>query len=264
MPLIRTRFARKVSRKLSARGRMRARPRASSVLYPRKPGSIPLNGGRFAPIYRPKHKPEVKYTNYTLVNQAVPAGGDASGWEIPPSSGGTGCLTCPAQGDGAGGREGRRVTFTEVDVSGYIYGGTITDAAGTGPPEDTHVFVALVQDTQTNGTQLNSEQVFQNTTAVADVNAFPMRRLEYMDRFKVLACKTITIPVRSVWDGTNITSRYVSRPFQLSWKGRMESLFNGSTASIADVVDNSIQIVACETGSDGSLISYMARSRFVD
>ena len=104
---------------------------------------------------------ETKFLDMAISAVAIPAPTDASGGELDPTgSGCTGCLSAPAQGDTASSRDGFKISMKSIQIEGAIYiapqiNQTIQDAMS-------YFFVALVLDTQTNGAQLNSEDVFTN------------------------------------------------------------------------------------------------------
>lgn len=203
----------------------------------------------------------------TLVS--VPAPTDCSGGEIQPEGGCTNCLSAPAQGDDGSNRDGRKIKATSIFVTGELYGSTLQDQADSlsGPT----VFVALVMDTQTNGSTIVSEQVFTNPSsgganATALTNSFPLRNLAYSSRYKVLDHKTITMPTVVGTDGSNTMSiAPQQKSFQLSWKGEMPVTFgSGTSADVLNVVDNSLHLIAFNNMTQWTVVaSFNARMRFV-
>lgn len=176
----------------------------------------------------------------TLVSPA-----DSTGGEVPPASGATGCYTAPAQGDNATARDGNRIMVTEINAQGVCQ--VNAQINQTAADIACHVFVALVQDQQTNGVQLNSEDVFSNPAGLGTASSNPFRNMSYIRRFKVLRVKKFTLrPPPLTWDGTNIEQSGYHIPFQLRWAGKMPVTFTtaSTTADIANVTDNSIQMVA--------------------
>jgi len=112
---------------------------------------------------------------------------------------------------------------------------------------------------------MNSEDCFKNTGASAALNTSPIRNLLFGPRFKILkqGTFTLTYPTMS-WDGTNMEVGGASRLF--SWFIPLNNLvvnFNsGTTASIANVIDNSIHVIGYATVNTPT-ITYNARIRFV-
>lgn len=209
---------------------------------------------------------ESKYLDTYASALAVPAPTDASGGEMQPEGGCTDCLSAPAVGDGQSSRDGKKVVLTKCFVSGFIDYTVQQDK--TDPFVVPTVFVALVQDKQTNGATITSENVYTNPNDIASVNAYPLRNLLYSKRYKVL--DTAVIHPKFCFaqtDGANTMSCDANGvPFTLNWKGIMEVNFNsGTTADVANVVDNSIHIIAYCTSTVNSLpvtLSYNCRVRF--
>lgn len=208
---------------------------------------------------------EYKFLDTGLTSKNLTAPTDATGGEAPPSTGCTGCLSAPAQGDSSFERDGNKIIVKSCLVQGMI---TIPSQQNQATADTgSYIYIALVQDTQTNGTQLNSENVFKNTVASADLAAFPQRNISYTQRFRVLKTKTIRAQlVNMVYDGTNVEQQGVHVPFKLSWKGQMPVTFltGTTTADIANVTNNSLQIVAfCSNTSMAPTLRYNARIRFI-
>jgi len=183
---------------------------------------------------------------------------------MAPTSVVTGCLTAPAQGDGPTNRDGNRIVVCEVNLKGVI---SVSEQANqTAADIVCYVYVALVMDTQTNGVQLNSEDVFTNPAAQAATAANVFRNMSYTSRFKLLKFKQIRLPIPTLtYDGTNIEQTGFNVPVNLKWKGKMPVTFlTASTAAdIANVTDNSVQVVAfCNNTNLAPFLLYNARVRF--
>lgn len=204
---------------------------------------------------------EKKYYDTTQsISLTAPA--DATGGEVNPASG---ALSVPAQGDGATNRDGKQIIAKYLAIKGVINAPNMINQ--TALPAGTKVFVAIVLDTQTNASQVNSEDVFTNTLANAVGNAMLQRDLEYGSRFKILKSEVFDIePYTATWDGTNI--EVGGRMQCFDWYIPLNNLkinFNsGTTASIANVTDNSIQVIAFATSTaQAPTLSYNARLRFI-
>lgn len=207
---------------------------------------------------------EKKFLDTGKTQTALTAPTDCSGGEYPPSTGCTGCVSAPAQGDGPTNREGNKIVVVSCYLQGQITCAVQADqtAADLAPT----VFVALVMDTQTNGQQLNSEDVYVNTAAAALQACQINRNMSYTSRFKVLKKwkKQLVMPTMS-FDGTNIEQSGFTTPFTLSWKGKMPVTFTtgSTTADIANVSNNSIQVIAwCNNTTLTPGINYNCRIRF--
>lgn len=204
---------------------------------------------------------EYKFYDSKLVEAALTGATDASGGEHDESA--TLGPTTIAQGDGEQNRDGRKCTVKSVFVNGII--SRASQADQTAADVAAVVYVALVMDTQTNGALLNSEDVFKNIAQATVVASQPVRNLLNTTRFRVLDRTTIVMPQpEMVWDGTNIEQAGMAKPFQLSWKGVMTQLYSNTTATIANVTDNSIHIIAYSNNATAApKISYNCRARFV-
>lgn len=211
---------------------------------------------------------ETKYLDTAIGSVVLTSPADASGGEVDPTAiGCVGCLSAPAQGDTASNREGFKIVAKSMQVEGNIMwvsqaNQTAADVAGI-------VFVALVLDTQTNGAQLNSEDVFTNPSAQPINCVTPLRNMSYTERFKVLKIKKLICPSLPVtYDGTNIEQAGAVRSFKMfvNLNALPIKFTSGSTtANVSGVVDNSLHLIAYTTdaGSLNPVISYNARMRFV-
>jgi len=129
------------------------------------------------------------------------------------------------------------------------------------------VYVALVLDTQTNGATLNSEDVYTNPAAAVSLACCPLRNMTYTERFKVLKMKKVRIPMPSMtYDGTNIEQSGVNVPFSMYVKlGGLQTKYKigGDTAVIANIIDNSLHMIAFTNVNVAAFIGYNARLRYV-
>jgi len=213
---------------------------------------------------------ELKFFD-TFKTAAVAATAALTGGEYDPTSVADGncvsCLSAPAQGDGESNRDGRKIEIKSCYVTGNLTEG---NAGGQASAQNGNVtFIALVLDTQTNGQQLNSEDVYTNPSAAGSVllTAMPLRDLQFSSRFRILDSCALVEPVRSYFNDGAATGAMTGwhLPFKLSWEGALPVMFQaGTTADIANVTDNSLHVVAFTNNSSGTpTISYNARIRFV-
>jgi len=187
---------------------------------------------------------EKKFLDIPLTPTALVSPTDMSGGELPPSSIVTGCYSAPAQGDGPTNRDRNKIVITEYSFKGTIFVNSQTNQ--TDCDIAAFVFLAVIQDTQTNGAQLNSEDVWANPTANATACTNPFRNMSYTRRFRVLAMKRVVLRIPTItWDGTNLEQFGFNTPIDLQWRGKMPVTFTtgSTTADIANVTDNSIQLV---------------------
>lgn len=207
---------------------------------------------------------EKKFYDTSLVASAIPAPTDATGGEFDPSA--TSMVSTPAQGDGEQNRDGKQIACLYLEIKGQI--NCLSVEGAVDPYVGTEVFVACVLDSQSNGAQLNSEDVFKNTGANAVLATTPVKNLLFGKRFRILKqkCFTLTSNALSTAGANNFAYPGVIRHF--SWYIPLNGLkinFNaGTTSSIANVIDNSIHIIAYATSTAATpTISYNARLRFV-
>lgn len=207
---------------------------------------------------------EKKFLDVYASDVAVPAPTDCSGGEIQPEGGCTGCLSAPAQGDGEQQRDGRKITIKNCFVNFTIRGSVRPDQADVlAAPQ---IFVALVQDMQTNGATVVSEQVFTNPNDTAYTNTFPLRNLQYSGRYRVLDHKCVSMePCYSFNDGAATGSLVCSeKTGVLSWRGDIPVTFNDTPANVSAVTDNSFHIIAFGTTTNfNPVLSFNSRVRFV-
>jgi len=204
---------------------------------------------------------ENKFYDTSLINSSLGSPTDASGGEHNPSA--TICLNSVVQGDGESERDGRQIHMNHISIQGTVKCNPQADQ--TAGSEPTICMIALVLDTQTNGALLNSEDVFVNPGANAQTAAQPFRNLQYTKRFKVIKKVMVHFdaPAYATYDGTNIESGGQTRAFEIHAPLNIVTQYKGTTETIANIVDNSLNIVAfCSNTEQGPDLYYNARLRF--
>lgn len=204
---------------------------------------------------------ENKFYDTSLVGSAIVSAATMAGLEKDPGT--VNCISAPAQGDGESNRDGKSIKLLSVHVNGMVTAARQADQ--TAADGSSECFVALVLDTQTNGAQLNSEDVYTNPGADASLCSHPLRNLQYSKRFKILKYKIFTLQNPTMaWDGTNIEQSGIQRSFRMDTRLNLPVTFNATGAGVSSVVDNSLHIIAGTNGTQlVPLISYNARVRFV-
>lgn len=212
---------------------------------------------------------ELKYLDAPKAATALTAPTDASGGEMDPSSVVTGCLSAPAQGDGPTNRDGSKIVMKRIYVTGTILvGAQAAQAAADIVPS---ILICLVLDKQTNGQQLNSEDVFVNQNASANTATNPQRNMSFTNRFEVLKTVQFMLPQPYAFNDAATTAAQggISKPFKLKKSFGLEGLrvqftTGGTTADVANVIDNSLHIIAfCSSANLAPSIQYNSRMRFV-
>lgn len=207
---------------------------------------------------------ELKFSDLNY-SGALVASANASGGESDPAT--VLSLNGVNQGDGPSEREGRQVVQHDIMLRGSVSVGPTTNAVYTNV-EPCTVWIALVLDTQTNGAQLNSEDVFVNSAASVEQAPFVFRNLGYDKRFRVLKTKRITFDssLVSAIAGPVYTVPYQVKPFEMYSKlrGIKTTYVLGSTsAAIANITDNSLHVIAfCDKTDLTPTLRYNSRLRF--
>lgn len=205
--------------------------------------------------------PEKKFYDTNLNVTTIAAATDATGGEYDPSA--TSMISTPATGDGEQNRDGKKIVIEALSFNAALTLNAEVNQATADAPTD--IFLALVLDTQSNQAQMNSEDCFKNLNAQSATNPIPMRNLLFGSRFRVLKEWNIKLkPPTLSYDGTNLEQGGDSRLIQY-WQrfpGGLVVNFNaGTTASIANVIDNSIHVIAYANTATATL-AYNARIRF--
>lgn len=201
---------------------------------------------------------ERKFYDTEVSNTTVAAGGPAGAELDPPT---VNCLSAPAQGDGESQRDGRKIVIKGVFLKGFLEMANNTSAAERAGP----VRIAVVLDTQTNGSQLSAEHVYKNPTS-AYLDACEFRNLQYSSRFKILTDKVINPgPVQAYYDADSGTHTGMSKLWSINLPNLdIPVTFTSSSEGVASVADNSLHVIAMKSANGGSIkCSYNARLRFV-
>ncbi len=187
--------------------------------------------------------------------------GSAGGAEQDPAANAS-CLNAIAQGDGASDRDGRRVVLKSVVIRGSFYGALFQDEADVKTGVGCRLMVVL--DTQTNGAQLNSEDVLLDG---AGEDWLSHRNLQYTGRFRTLVDKFYVLPMIVNNDNnaqpTTISEIAGRRYFTIYKNLDIPVTFSGPNADIANITDNSLHVIAVASSGSSANLSYQARVRFV-
>jgi len=193
----------------------------------------------------------------TLYNQTAVAT-TAAGAEADPA-GNLKCLNAITQGDGESSRDGRRCIIKSIQVKGFIDADVKSDLADVSSGKK--VRVLLVLDKQTNAAQLNSEDVLKDA---ATIDMTSLRNLQYSQRFKVLHDRVYTLTCGAAGtDGANTNSMaWNTAHFNIFKNVNIPVNYTGTTEDIANIVDNSLHIIAVAS-TTGTILCYQSRVRFV-
>lgn len=204
---------------------------------------------------------EKKFLDCSKSLTAITAASTLAGGEYDPSSGCSGCLSCPAQGDSEQQRDGKRIVIDSLILKGFVHNPGSASAAFEA---ESKVFIAVVLDTQSNGAQLDSEAVFKSLGATDVLNVCPTKNLLSGNRFRILKSQVFDLTPIGVASAGNLAFNATRRDFDwyIPFKGGLQVNLNaGTTAEIANVIDNSLHVIAFATLA-GCNIAYNSRVRF--
>jgi len=181
-----------------------------------------------------------------------------TGAEVDPAQAIGSCV----QGDGESNRDGTKIVVKSVQMQGTVARTRQSDQADVRKP--TLVQVALVMDMQTNGAQLNAEDVFVDTGPI-----IPARHvLNNTSRFRVLRTQVFRMfDTAAGTDGAN-TNTVTGNCYSFRWWVPMTQVVNfvagAGAGTIADFKDVSFHIIAASTGTGSEdTLEYNSRVRFI-
>lgn len=214
-------------------------------------------------------KGEMKYYDTELTSTAIPASTDWTGTEFNPDTpNATSTLVAPAVGSAINQRIGRNVKLHKIIIRGQV--NTAAQADQTATDAASRIRLLLVQDTQTNATQAQGEEIMQApSTAAAALATSSFASLATLGRFRVLKDKMFVIDNPNItWDGTNLEQQGQVRNFKFSYKPRVPikvsfNATNTAGGAIADIVDNSFCMYAiCSNAGLAPNLTYKARAYY--
>lgn len=217
--------------------------------------------------------PELKFRDTYLESATLSVDSAMTGGIIVPS----GPVAVPSRGVGLSNFDGRGIVIKNWSLKGSFelgYGLVMTT-----PISGRLAFIALVLDTQTNGAQCFSENIFTNPGNTISGMCSPQINLLTSPRFVILARKTVKLNPETL---TNDYEPAVPPTFQQSGVRVPFEFFvpldvpvvlkSGSgTLTISDVLDNSLHVVMFSSYYDTnpllhqplSVGGYSSRVRFI-
>lgn len=200
----------------------------------------------------------MKYHDSLKAITAVPASTDWTATEFTPSNG----LCIPGPGSTISQRVGRHVYMHKLKIRGTI---TTVPTSFGGADDPAKIRVILVQDTQTNATAMQGEELMGavGTTAQEAVDNF--QTLTNLGRFRVLKDKNFVIQDPNFISNLLPAGRQM-RQFKFTYKPKVpiKITFNATAGgTIGDVVDNSFHVLANASNIDlVPSINFVARASF--
>lgn len=234
-------------------------PSQARVLPGRKGyGTVARTRGPFA-------RGEMKYSDSFKTLTVVAESTNWTGTELDPGT--ANCLFSPVTGNDINNREGRKVNVYKIKIRGLIT--RITDTTQTTVSADPATRVILVMDTQTNGTQMQGEDLMTTSEASVSITFTGFQNLANLGRFRVLKDKTYyptpNVAVNNA-SATTVSQAGGNIPFKMNvvFKEPVVVRFNATDGgTVADIIDNSFHLIAQRSGNDGSvLLGYTCRVCF--
>jgi len=246
----------------------KARSHAVAQAQARRSSAMSMRRGRagYATVARTRgwaQSGEMKY--FDLVRSAAiqAPGTDWAGCEVDPATDNT--LFCPVQGTDFNSREGKKALVYKIRIRGTI---TVAAQSATATADAAAACrIILMQDTQTNSTQIQAEEVMAGSAAAATTFLAPQdaekvgRAIILKDKTYVLQNPTMAGEVAA----TNIIQSGLVVPFKFNvvFKKPVAVNFNGNAGTVADIVNNSWHIWAGTTSTAlAPTINYWSRVCF--
>lgn len=209
--------------------------------------------------YTERKYADKEYTAAIAVMATTTSGGEADPTGL--------ALISPTQGDDIVNRDGRAYDVLSIKIRGQV--SIAAQTAQTAADDPIYVRLLLVQDKQTNGGQLNSEDVMTSGTAATAPMVMSYQNTAFFGRFEVLKDKVITFSNPALtYNGTNITQGSMLRNFKINHTFKTPvrvhcNATNGGT--VADITDNSFHLIA-GAGAVTAVptLSYKSRVVFID
>lgn len=169
------------------------------------------------------------------------------------------CLCMPSRGTGASDRSGDHIVIKNIQVRGAIKFAPLSGL--TDSTTSVEVAVLLVLDTQTNGAQLNAEDVMIDTSP----KTLSYRNLKYTSRFKILKKERCTLHQTCGFNTSGPTGNCSGNGKIFNWNipVNIKVDFSGDTGTIADITSCSLHVIACTQYANVVKLSYFSRVRFV-
>lgn len=216
--------------------------------------------------YRKKrpYTPKGMGVEYKFVDQVVAATGISTTWtggELDPV-GGVNCLGACTQGTGESNRDGSRILVKSIQINGILRRTVDGDEPDARAPTITQI--SLVMDKQSNGAQLNAEDVYVNTAPRIPA----LRVVANSHRFKIL--KTWIIEAHDTCaftDGANtgsVTRGATAFTCYLKMNQIVNFVAGAGAGTIEDFKDVSFHMIACTLNAiTADAITYNCRVRFI-
>lgn len=199
---------------------------------------------------------EKKFVDSFVSIKAIVA--TTAGAESDPTT--SDCLNGLDQGTTESTRNGLQVILKSIQINGMIDMDVLSNQADGITGE--LVKISLVLDTQTNGSQLNSEDVWKD---VVSVDVLSLRNMNFTERFTVLKVWHLEMNYRnSQTDGTNTGSLAGDAKYYGCYlKVDIPVRYTATGATVSSIMDNSLHVIAISSGTNCNN-NYQCRVKFTD
>lgn len=176
------------------------------------------------------------------------------------------CINAPPIGDGPSSRDRDSIVVSSLQLKATIHSSNITAAAL--PAFNVRAMFAIVLDTQTNGAQCASDDIFELNSTNPLLTSIPLRDMQYSQRFQVLKMWEVDLtPVTLVYDSATVSYSWnsVSKALEcfLPLNLRVHFKDGAPSSSIGAVMDNSLHVVAaCGSAVGAIACAYQTRIRY--
>lgn len=178
-------------------------------------------------------------------------------------------LCVPKVSASLNGRIGREIKVHKIKIRGFV--NVPPQAAQAAADTSATIRLVLVQDMQTNASQMTSAQLFNDTYAGGSINTtiHSFQNPNNFGRFRVLKDKFIVISNANLAGSptaADVVQQGLQRHFQFSikFKKPVPVRFNATNGgTVADIVDNSFHIVCGTTNTNyAQTLSYYCRCAY--
>ncbi|AXH75782.1 MAG: putative capsid protein [Cressdnaviricota sp.] len=201
---------------------------------------------------------EMKYFDTYMQGNQIVSANTWAGTEMDPAT--FNCLLAPTVGSAYNQRIAREVKVHKIKISGTL---SANKLATVDAVNAVNLRLILVQDQQTNASQMQGEQLMSGG-AVDLLGVSTFQNIDNFGRFRVLKDKRYTLGNPNFYEGgTTYKRNGLKIQFKMSYKFTkpVSVRFNATGGgSVADIVDNSFHIIA-NADSDDIAVNLYYNSR---
>lgn len=182
-------------------------------------------------------------------------------WNITSSTSGTiyGSLATIGQGDGSNNRNGDKIQVTRLEISGEVNLPTTSTVADM----NDYVRYIVYVDKQCNGANATVAALLENADPASFYNPDNMP-YNNPRRFRILFDKTFNLNASCAgYNGTNIVSGTVRKPFKFTKDFKLNLQYNGSTGVVSELNNSNIGMLAISSQGAATINAYI-KTHFVD